>query len=284
MGSSGVPEDRRRSLRDGIDVRRGALVALNGIGLYLVAVLVSAYYWPLDSGGSSVALGTAVVEYWWQWRGAAGVDLVEGCAYLGLVLVVVGPGWYWIGRPVLRTVAGDDEPPSVKRGPGQDLGEAVDLDAFHAEFTVADPIDIDRGGPGDDWPHGDALGPDDTGDSVPTRHRLHRHVRRMARTLNRTVTSAGNRTTAAVRRVSSRLLGRERARRGMDGRVHLFRQSVRMAARNLNTAVSEPLDRQNIDTDRVLLHWETFWRELHTRGALFGEVLRRRTGRDPGEK
>ena len=85
-------------------IRRGALLIVNGLALWLTALLIHVFQnpttWNLARSQRSEVVGM-VVATTVQW-GTELTNTPSGLvAYLGGVLVIVGIGWYWLLRPVV---------------------------------------------------------------------------------------------------------------------------------------------------------------------------------------
>lgn len=88
----------------GEQFRRGLLVALNGVSLWFLAVLATAYL----SGSLPWQSTTELLASFWAYTVelfSLPVSLVDVVAYLGIALTVFGPSWYWM-RPWL-SASGD---------------------------------------------------------------------------------------------------------------------------------------------------------------------------------
>lgn len=81
-------------------VRRGLLVALDGLAIWLLAIVLAAYVAPKSVAGGGGSLLSRSVETTRLWVETPGVGAFELVAYAGLAVTVVGPLWYLVGRPV----------------------------------------------------------------------------------------------------------------------------------------------------------------------------------------
>lgn len=94
-------------------IRRGALLIVNGLALWLTALLIHVFQNPAawniarSRPPAIAAIAVATTTGWATRLTATPSSLV---AYLGGVLVVVGVGWYWLLRPVVVRQTGLFEP------------------------------------------------------------------------------------------------------------------------------------------------------------------------------
>lgn len=91
----------------GIQARHGILVVLNGIAIWLLAVILSTYAssTPVSvADGNLVQYAGAIMGAWLQ---QPAVGMFELAAYVGLSIAVIGPIWFWVVRP-LRELSGRD--------------------------------------------------------------------------------------------------------------------------------------------------------------------------------
>ncbi len=132
-------------------VRRGLIVALDGLALWLLAFVLAAYADPGSVAGASGGLVPAAIDTTLRWATTPGVGGFELLAYAGLAVATLGPLWYWVGRPGVRRGwlgrlqralgrRGDgfrfDQPATSDRGrastPGYDRGPADGSDLGRA--------------------------------------------------------------------------------------------------------------------------------------------------------
>lgn len=92
-----------------VGVRRGALLALYGTGLYLLAILMASYPSQQGPWWSVRQFTDSARTIWTAWIATDGVGIFEALGYLGIAVVVLGLGWYWFGRPAYVAVRGASE-------------------------------------------------------------------------------------------------------------------------------------------------------------------------------
>lgn len=84
--------------------RYGLIVLLDGVSLWFLAVLTTAYLSGADLPWQSVTeFLVSFHTYTGTWISAPHVGLPAVIGYLGIALTVVGPSWYWV-RPWLARV------------------------------------------------------------------------------------------------------------------------------------------------------------------------------------
>ena len=85
--------------------RRAALLVVDGLALWLTALLIDLYSapatWNIAGSAPEEIIETARVTTL-QWATQPPVDLTSAIAYLGGILVLLGVGWYGLLRPVLE--------------------------------------------------------------------------------------------------------------------------------------------------------------------------------------
>ena len=107
--------------------RRGALLLVNGVSLWLTALLVHVYQnplvWNISRSTPSQITETAVTTTR-QWVMNPVWTPSEGIAYLGGVLLCIGIGWYWLLRPVVVRYTGVLSPISDSEAEQNELAES----------------------------------------------------------------------------------------------------------------------------------------------------------------
>lgn len=127
-------------------IRRGLLIALNGLAIWLLAIILSGYAsGSIETAGAGLpALVTGTMQAWIQ-SPQAGVWQLA--AYAGIAIAVVGPAWFWVVGPAsealrerdsTQTVGGDTEP-SAAAEQVTDGGDS-DIDAFEPIAAATDRI------------------------------------------------------------------------------------------------------------------------------------------------
>lgn len=83
-------------------LRRGLIVALDGLAVWLLAVVLAAYTDAGSVAGSGTGSGllATAVDTTSRWAATPGVGGFELLVYVGMAATVLGPLWYGIGRPV----------------------------------------------------------------------------------------------------------------------------------------------------------------------------------------
>lgn len=81
------------------DVRRGLFAAVDGLALWLLAVILAAFVAAPVSEGAADGFVSTVTAVTAHWLATPGVGPFETVAYLGLSIAILGPGWYWALKP-----------------------------------------------------------------------------------------------------------------------------------------------------------------------------------------
>lgn len=83
---------------------RGALCLLNGVALWVTALMIHVYWYPAQwnlarsTPSTVVELASVTMRTWLRQPTASFPDVI---AHLGSLLLVVGPLWYWLLRPLV---------------------------------------------------------------------------------------------------------------------------------------------------------------------------------------
>lgn len=105
-------------LRDRASVRRGLIVALDGLAIWLLAIVLAAYVDPGSVAGSSGSLVTTAVDTTRLWVTTPGTGSFEVLAIAGLAVTALSPLWYGVVRPSVRRRS--LESPRIVRDPRRD--------------------------------------------------------------------------------------------------------------------------------------------------------------------
>lgn len=123
----------------GRGIRRGLLIALNGLAIWLLAIILSGYAsGSIDTAGAGLpALVTGTMQTWIQ---SPQLGVWQLAAYAGIAIAVVGPAWFWVVGPASEALRGRDSAQSG--GGGQEPSAATEqvTDGGDSEIDAFEPI------------------------------------------------------------------------------------------------------------------------------------------------
>lgn len=127
-------------------IRRGAIVALDGLAIWLLAVLLATYTHVRAANAVDGSFYRLTIEIMRSWTRSPTVEALELAAYAGLALVVVGPFWYWVVHPVKAYLTGEGGQPSGETDAAVESNDAggfefADEASGEASITASDDMD-----------------------------------------------------------------------------------------------------------------------------------------------